>query len=745
VDLTILGNTGALLMIQKNELATLLTNAEKGLRDYLEILWRKKLLVMAIFALVFAVVAGYTFTTKPIYNSVATLRINDNLTQDPELKGKESTDIMFQRYIETEVGTLRSRSLAEQLVERLDLTYSPDFFPPDSLPVKWIRSVYDSLFHSKTDENMSEEAKRTQKEDKAIRTIARRLSVRQLTKTNLMEVGIESYSPEMSKEMLTNYLDIYFSTKLDRKRKESLDLLAWLKEEISKVQTDLMESELALVKFVSKHGIVLSEDGGLAEVSELVKKKKEGLNKSQEMQAKLQAMKDGKQISGIAARPEISDDEMLKKLKTDLASLETEDALVSGVYAPNYPKSVVLKQRIEAVKKKINTIQQQAFNSAVDSAQKEEEILKSAVQGAQDEAVRIGNLGAQFAILKKDLDTSRTLYDLLLKEFKETHVKTRAFHTPVQVIDAPSLPVEPVRPKKLLLLVAGSILGICLGIGVAMATELKEPSSHIAKSMEQEFQLVNLGTVPDIKKLRKIHNLNSTVEHEFLAYEQPNSPLADSIRNIHSSILFSVENGPIKSMVVSSATAGEGKTFIAVSLSTMLTCNNSKKVLLVDADLRKPSIREVFKPNYSDMGLTSVLTSKNTKIDDIIFGSRVPGLFYITAGPQVRDHLSLFLSDKFSEVVAELYRRFDFVIFDAPPILAFPEARILCRNTDGVLLVVRLGYVNRTECHSAAETLCKVEGGRVLGTILNRVPPNRAPSRYGGYYYSEKYAAGQVH
>ncbi|MBI5251272.1 MAG: polysaccharide biosynthesis tyrosine autokinase [Desulfomonile tiedjei] len=734
------------MMIEKKEAGANLTDAEKNLRDYMDLVWRKKLLVFEVFILIFGIVAAYVFTSKPVYNSVSTLRIADNLTQDPEIKGKESSDLVFQRYIETEVGTIRSRHLAEQLIDKMNLLVSPDFFPPEQAYIKWIHAEIAALFASQPrDENSRKEIGQLKKENEAIKAVAKRLSVRQLTKTNLMEVSMEAYSPELAKDLLTNYLDIYLAGKIERKRKESLDLLGWLKDEISKVQADLMQSELALVKFVSEHGIVLSEDGGLSEVSELVKRKKEGLNKSQELQARLQALKEGQKSSGINARPEISDDEMLKKLKNDLASLETEDAVVRGVYSSNYPKSVVLKQKIDVLQKKIEVIQQQAVNSAFDSAKKEEQLLKSAVKGAQEEALRIGNLGAQFAVLKKDFDTNRTLYDLLLKELKETHVRTRAFHTHVQVIDPPNLGLDPVRPKRGMLLIAGMILGLLSGVAAVMVTEMKQQSSHVAKSMEREFQLTNLGSVPDIGKLRKLHNIDTGIGYEFLAYEQPNSPLADSIRNIHSSILFSSGNGAVKTMVVSSATAGEGKTFIAVSLSTMLTCNNSKRVLLVDADLRKPSIRDVFRPSYSDVGLTSLLTSESSKVDDIILGSRVPGLFYMTAGPQVRDHVSLLLTDRFSEVVAELVTRFDFIVFDAPPVLAFPETRILARTTDGVLLVVREGCVNRSECHSAAETLCNVEGGRVLGVILNRVSPKSAPYRYGGYYYSDRYPSRQFH
>jgi capsular exopolysaccharide synthesis family protein len=730
--------------------------SDASLVDYVDVIRRRKTIGAAVFIAIFAPIALYTFLASPTYRSSAVLFIQDKAMHEVDAKTNPKSDATFQRIAETEVGILRSTGLAKELVRAMKLTENPE---PDRFPLDVYRKITSYIedrgnqlarwLLPDPDESTSrEELELNRKENDAVKDLERKLTVRQLAKSQLLQVGMEASSPEKAQFMLKNYLAIYLETKLSQERQSSLTALTWLKEELDKVQLEILESEGALVKFIAENGIVFSEDGGLAEVADMMRKKKESLHRAQELEARLQGLKTG-EGTRFNIRTDIGDDEMLRRLKDTLAGLETEMNHMAVAYSPDSPKSMLLRRKIEDLRKRIAAIQKDSVSSALKAAQKEEEILRSGVAQAKEEALRVGGLGAQYAILKKDVDTGKELHKMLLTQYKETRIRSRSTHPPVSVVDPPDLPVEPIWPKRGLFLMIGGILGMFGGLAAVFVSHLRGEAGESTEAVEREYNMVKLGTVPDASKLKRLHATDNS-RYEFLPYERPNSPVADSIRNIHTSILFATSGTEdIKSVVVSSATAGEGKTFIAVSLATALTCNSSKltccsskRILVVDCDLRKPSVHHVFGLLFNDVGLSTLLTSNGVSAESVVRKHEIPGLFYIPAGPPVADPVVLLMSDRFKDIVNELQAKFDFIIFDSPPVLGFPEIRILCPYSDGVLLVVQEGRANQFELRSATSAITSTRGGRILGLIVNKVRPNK--SQYGYYYYNNNNGNGHA-
>ena len=341
------------------------------------------------------------------------------------------------------------------------------------------------------------------------------------------------------------------------------------------------------------------------------------------------------------------------------------------------------------------------------------------------------------------MDANKELHQILIKEYKETLVKARTGQPATTITDPPNLHFEPVWPLKGLLLVIGSILG---GFGAVMAvftSHFWESTRDATTQLEQEFNVTKLGMVPDATKLKEFHPINKS-RYEFMSYDLPVSPLADSIRNIHASILLAtLGREDVKSVLVSSAVSGEGKTFISVSLATALTGNNSKsnsrtstRVLVVDCDMRRPSIHNVFSATRNAAGLTTLLTSQYMPAESVVrkHGS-IPGLFYMGAGPKVPDPAALLMSDHFGNVVDELHRAYDFIVFDSPPILGFPDSRILSRYSDFAVVVMEEGRLHQTDLRRTILALASAPGAPILGVVMNRARANRTHLMYGSYYY----------
>jgi capsular exopolysaccharide synthesis family protein len=258
-----------------------------------------------------------------------------------------------------------------------------------------------------------------------------------------------------------------------------------------------------------------------------------------------------------------------------------------------------------------------------------------------------------------------------------------------------------------------------------------------------------LGIVPDVSKTGTYSDNELTAGSvEFLAYYKPKTPLADAVRNLQMSVLFSNPGYEIKCLSVSSSLPSEGKTLLAVSFASVLCTGDDRRVIIVDLDLRKPRIHNVFGVPGTTPGLSNILNGNGDqkKLSEVIHSHTIPGLYYVTAGPVPPDSVSLLHSMKFKDLVSELRETFDYIIFDCPPILGFPDTPIVSRYTDGLILVARQGYVGKNEIAEAIDQVSSVDGANVLGVVFNRAYAPALYSRgykygyrYGGHYYNQSY------
>ena len=311
----------------------------------------------------------------------------ESLEVDPKTNKNPNEDA-FKRYMDTEVGILRSRTVVEQVITRMNLTESSEFRSWKAKITTYLASRFVSG-HPET-----AELERTKKEDAIVKAMDRRMRVRQVGKGQLIEVDMDASSPEMAQSMLKTYLDVYLDTKVNIEHKGDNASLGWLKEEIKHVQQGILDSESALVRFIAEHGIVPSDDGGLADVVDIIKKQQEGVIKAQELKAKLQGIQKGSGSARYNTATELGDDEVLKKLKENLANLEAEYNQIIGTYSEDHPRAVLLRRRIRTLGEKLAATQNQALESALQAAKKQAEILTKGVATAKEEVVRIGGLGA---------------------------------------------------------------------------------------------------------------------------------------------------------------------------------------------------------------------------------------------------------------------------------------------------------------------------------------------------------------
>jgi polysaccharide biosynthesis transport protein len=409
---------------------------------------------------------------------------------------------------------------------------------------------------------------------------------------------------------------------------------------------------------------------------------------------------------------------------------------------------VMKRKEIAFLKEKLAEHEKKVVTVALETARTQEMLQQEAFEKAKQEAMANNSQGVQSAVLKKETETNGDIYKLLLQKSKELELSTQIIGNNINVVDSPTALPRPVKPKKTLYLLIGCVLGLTGGIMTAFALEQLDTSVHSTDDLEKKLGLATLGVVPDVQKLRRQHHLNGRRSgFEFLAYDAPKSPVSEAVKNIKTSIFLSAPARSIRTLVMSSSGPREGKTFISVSIASVL-CSEDKKVLVIDADLRRPRLGKVFGHSDKIPGLTTLLTRDDVKLQQVLHKAKVPGLYYITSGPLPPNPVALLESERMDRLTNRLAEIFDLVIFDSPPIVGFSDARILAANSDAVILVVKEAYLP-VKFINQAKTMVQTSGRtKLLGAVLNMASGSSTyyGSKYTRYYryydYSEQNGNG---
>jgi polysaccharide biosynthesis transport protein len=708
--------------------------SEKSFRDYLDIVLSRIRLVLLIFLSATVISAAYTFTRTPLYTSEAVI--------EPETA--QGVTVGDKSLYDKSVGNLAnqleifssSRSLAEAFKMRITFEEFPEL---NSRKTSWrdglVRRIpfVGSLFPETTEPVQAVNGMASPKLNVPVRA-----SAKSSKKSGLLTVSMTAENPRLAQKMLDAYLDLYLKRNLENRRAESLEAADWLKKELDEVNKKLIESQTNLVSFTIDHGIVDSRDGGIGQVMSIVNRTMEKRIRSQENQDQLSMLEKEAQGQGATEHlPSSGKSEYIGKLKGDIAIMESEYTQMAAVYSENYPKLVLMKKKIKFLKDRILTMEKDSISAAKQFAEKEQQAVQQSLQAASKEASRVQVLEAQYLTLKKEVDTNLEFQKMLLKEYKQMHIKARTIGNNLRMIDSPTLPVTPSWPETTLFMLIGCLVGLVGGIAMAFVANAFDDTIKHHSELEKELGLRKLGVVPDMTRAAHLHNLDEeSTDFEFVAHDKPKSPMSDAIRNVQTSIMLSNMDDPVRSLCVSSSVPGEGKTTVALSLATVLTVAGTRRVVLVDADMRKPRVHKALGLTEPGPGLADLLNGLKAPLDDVLRPHRIPGFFYITAGQIPQDPISLISGDKMQLLMDELHERFDYIVVDCPPILGFSDTPIISTYVDGVVLVVEPGKVMKGQVKDAVSSILSVDNGRILGVVMNKADMGTAYGykyRYGGY------------
>lgn len=674
-------------------------------------LWRMisewRWLIMSTVGIGLAGAIIVTLLTTPLYRSSATLEINPPSVEILQNSKGQAVVPNDNNFLATQYGLLRSRSLAERVAQQLNLASNSEF--------------------------LDSEADRGTRQKIAAGMLMSNFSVEPVPQSRLVKIAYSSPSPEMAARITNSFADSFINTNLERRYEASSYAREFLQNQISKVKTELEKSERLLVAYAQQQGIISTakDSAGIAgDANSLTGESLIALNQalSGAQTKRIAAEQVYRQALAVGMTTDVT--QGTAPLRTNRATLEAEYQEKLSSFKPDYPDMVRLRSRIDELDKQISresgTLNSGRAGSALAeyrAAAAAERSLQARVSQLKGDVLDLRGRSIQYNILQREVDTNRSLYDALLQRYKEIGVAGGIGTNQVSVVDRAEPPGGPYRPSLILNLAIGLALGLIAGIGAALTLEFVNDTINSPEDIREKLHLASLGVIP-----RKQGQQSLADE-----LKDQSSPVSEAYFSLRTSLQFSTDAGAPKTLLITSTRAAEGKSSTTLALAQNFA-RIGNRVLLIDADLRKPAFTTGSEPAE---GLSRLLTNQETLAQHIL-KTQYDNLWLIPCGPLPPNPAELLASPRLKLLINEAASQFDIVIVDGPPVLGLADAPLLGAACRGTLVVIESGKT-RTPAAVEAVNRLRAAGSHIVGAVLTKYKHRMGaygygyePYRYGG-------------
>ncbi len=723
-----------------------LLSHESTLGEYVRVLMKRKWTILACLIAIFSIVALASLKMRPVYEATGSIEINKpdsglvNFNNSPTF----NVDYYDPTELDTEVMILQSDLLALQVAKELALDRRPEFGGKASAPASSLDLAPDPL---------QPDSARTSALLAAFRG---NLKVTLAPNTHIIKVSFRSPNKELTATVVNTLMNTYTENNFKSRFDSTMQASDWLSKQLVDLQMKVETSQEKLVRYQKEHEIL-----GIDEKQNITTEKLDELNKElttaeseridKESVYRLVEAGNPDAIASAASAIDAGESggqsgSLLENLRAKDADLKIQAAQLSTQFGPAYPKTVQLNNQLKEVDVQILTESRKVaakIRGQYMAALQRENMLHDALEKQKQEANNLNESSIQYSLLKRDLDSNRQLYEGLMEKMKEAGVsaglKSNNFRI-VEVARVPTTPVEPNVPRNLAF---GLMLGLTSGVGLAFLLEGLDNTVRTTEQAQMISGLAPLGMIPlgsrtarEGANSKRLVIASSKEAVELITQVRPQSQMAESYRALRTSLLLSNLGAPPKMIMITSALPQEGKTTTSINCAVVLA-QKGIRVLLVDADLRRPSIHKILGMGPRS-GLSNVLTGSATLEEAITSSSVLPNLSVLSAGTPPPNPAELLASTNMRDVLEELRGKYDHIVIDTPPALSVTDAVVLSPRADAIVLVIRSGHTTKQALRRSRDILMQVNA-KLSGVLLNAVDLN-SPDYHYYYEYQGKYA-----
>jgi capsular exopolysaccharide synthesis family protein len=654
---------------------------------------KKNWLSIAAFTLLFSLTCTwYIYSKASIYQATATLLIQEEQKSALSIEEVYGVDTTKKEYFQTQIAILKSNHIADKVIRELNLTQLPEFTRSGGLnkkidQIKSIPLVQDLL---NVAPSPKETAQFSESYYQALQAFRSKLDIEPVRNTQLVRIRFRSTDPKLATTIANAVGQAYIDANFEAKLVVTQNAATWLTNNSQKLEERLRNSEQALQEFLLKEGLI--DINGIDEIyanelEELTHKLNIAVNKRIEAQTLIQLLrrKSSQSLDSLLSIDEFANQAQIRDLKLSEAQAAKNLSELAQRYGPKHDRMIQAKaQLVEIQSRTQQLIRDISFSKQQDllAAKAQEDMLRAELDNKKADFQSLGSQKARYEQLKREVESNKALYEAFLNREKETNATSDYKNVTARFTDKAIIPLFPVAPQRIKLVLIATFFGFAIACALVIILETLREVIRSTADVQEKLGVTCLGVIPMVKKRNLRKNGVS-----YTAYLDDEEKLfSEACRSVRTSLLLKLTNTKQKILPFTSAIPEEGKT--STSINMAVSFSKMEKVLIIDCDLRRPSIAKRFGIAESSPGLTHILTM-DTPIKDCVTHIEEANLDVLPAGLIPPNPQELLASDRFKKLLEHFQNKYDRIIIDTPPLLSVSDALILGQYANGLITVIR--------------------------------------------------------
>ncbi|EPL60521.1 capsular exopolysaccharide family protein [Stutzerimonas stutzeri B1SMN1] len=703
-------------------------------------IWYRKWGIISLVLVVTMVAVLAVLAITPIYRAAATLMIEQKGAKVVSIEQVYGLEGAGSEYLQTQFELLKSRALAERVVRQLNLTTHAEFDPrqqPEPLiDIKGLLANFDfnKVVPATMPGDLEDPEALTEAEifDQVTRSFMERVTIAPQGKSQLVQVQVEMADAQTAAIAANALANGFIESQLEATMEMSMTATNWMNSRLGELRTKLKDSEDRLQAFreaenlVDVDGVTTISAAELSLTGDRMIDARRQRAEAESQYRQVQAMRGGG-WQRLATIPAVLGHPLIQQFKTEQAKAQAKVEELSKRYGPRHPAMTAARSELSAAEGSLKGQVEQivaGIERNYQLALANENSLRASFNANKSQIQDISRKEFQLRELQREVDGNRALYDTFMTRLKETAATADLETANARVVDPATVPTEPVKPKKTLIVAIAALLALFAGVGLTLLLDALNNTFKSTEEIENRLNIPVLGILPQMKVQER-----RELARMFTA--DTDKSFSESIRTIRTGVVLSGMDHPHKVMVITSSNPGEGKSTVSANLAFAL--GQMERVLLIDADLRRPTLAKSFEFPVGTPGLANLIAG-TARLEECI--QQVDGIDMICAGTVPPNPLELLSSPRFAKAVEVLKNKYDRIIIDSPPTQAVSDAIVLSTFADSLLYVVKSASTHIPLVEKGVGQLLQ-NNAPVKGIVLNQVDIKKAKRygyNYGGYY-----------